>query len=194
MAKKNAAKGLGKKGVVPSKQTMNFARHKSNINFAKLIPILVLVIAAALLFAKFGFLDQLDKVAAANNELSAKQDLYLAKSEQLKDYDALANEYGRYSYGWMTDSETGIVDRMDTIKLIRDKIMSLAVVEDYAVNENVLTLNVHGITLNQASDIVKDLESSSIVESATVYSAAAEDGSEASIYMRVILAKEVEEA
>ena len=182
-----------KKNVqIPSKRTMNFVHHQSSINIKKLLPVLLVVIIAAAVFAKFGILDQLNKKTAAYNELNMKQSQLDAINIKLAGYDELEQEYGRYSYGWMNDTEVNMVSRMDVLALVEKKIVPAAVVDNLAVNNNVLTLNIHGITLEQASAMVKSLEQSSLVESATVYNAVAEDAEEASIFMSIILTKEAE--
>ena len=120
------------------------------------------------------------------------QEQLAAVQSRLTGYDELANKYGRYSYGWMNNTEVNLVSRMDVLKLVEDKIAPAAVIENLAVNNNVLTLNIHGITLEQASAMVKSLEESGLVISATVYNAVAEEAQEASIFMSIILTKEAE--
>ena len=61
------------------------------------------------------------------------------------------------------------------------------------VTDNILTLNIHGLTLEQASTLVNTLESDDLVESATVYSAVAEDAGEARIFLSINLMKEAAE-
>ena len=80
-----------KKGAItaPTKKTMNFVHHQSSINLKKLIPVLVIVLIAGALFAKFGILDQLDKKTAAYNELGMKQDQLNAVSTRLAGYEEL---------------------------------------------------------------------------------------------------------
>ena len=159
--------------VAPAKQTMNFVRRKKHVNFAKIALAVVLVAAAAVVFAKFGIVDQLEKKLAAETKLN---DLQAREAEILTDlegYEELAAQYGRYSYGWMTERETGTVDRLAIISLIEEKVMKTAEVQSFAINDNVLTMNLHGLTLAEASDIVNALESSELVERATVDSATA---------------------
>ena len=190
----NALGGLSKKSVAaPTKQTMNFVHHKSSVNVGRLVIILLVLLVALAAIVKFGVLDQEAKKAAAYSELAGKQEQLAEINKKLEGDDDLAAEYGRYSYGWMNESEKNLVGRMDVVKLIDQYVASAATVEDYAVNENVLTMNIHGVTLDQASQIVKKLENSDIVESAAVYSASAEEAAEARIFMSVILAKEAAE-
>lgn len=194
MAANNKAQKAKKKGAVvaPSKKTMNFVHHQSNVNYKRLIPVLLVLIIVAAVFAKVGILDQLDKKTAAYNELAQKQEMLAAVNSRLAGYPELEKEYGRYSYGWMNETEVNMVSRMDVLKLVEDKISRAAVIENLAVNNNVLTMNIHGITLEQASAMVKSLEQSDLVVSATVYNAVAEEAEEAKIFISIILTKEAE--
>ena len=196
MAKKNDQTSLIKKKdalVIPSKKTMNFVHHQSSFNPKKVIPIVLVLIIIIGVFVNIGIMDQLDKKTAAYGALAQKQEQLAAVNAKLTGYDELAQQYGRYSYGWMNDSEVNMVSRMDVLALVEEEITRAAVVENLAVNNNVLTLNIHGITLEQASGMVKSLEASPLVTSATVYNAVAADGETASIFMSIILTKEAAE-
>lgn len=177
---------------MPGKKTMNFVHHQSSFNPRKVVPVLVIIIVAALIFAKFGFIDPLAKKTAAYNELTMKQEQLAVINAKLTGYDELANEYGRYSYGWMDETEVNMVSRMDVLHLVEEEISTKAFIDNLAVNNNVLTLNIHGITLEQASAMVKSLEERGLVESAAVYNAVAEEAEEAEIFMSIILTKEAE--
>lgn len=178
--------------VLPAKKTMNFVHHASSFNPKKVLPLALVAIVAIAVFAKFGIMDQLDKKTAAYGELALRQEQLAAVNTKLAGYDELAKQYGRYSYGWMSESEVNMVTRMDVLALVEEKIAPAAVIENIAVNANVLTLNIHGITLEQASAMVKSLEESEMVTSATVYNADAATAEEASIFLSIILTKEAE--
>ena len=177
---------------MPSKKTMNFVHHQSSFNLKKVLPVLVIILAIGTVFAKFGFMDPLAEKAAAYNELALKQEQLAAINTKLTGYDELAKEYGRYSYGWMDETEVNMVSRMDVLHLVEEEISTKAYIDNLAVNNNVLTLNIHGITLEQASAMVKSLEERGLVESAAVYNAVAEEAEEAKIFMSIILTKEAE--
>ena len=177
---------------VPSKKTMNFVHHQSSFNPKKVLPVLVIILAIGIVFAKFGFMDPLAEKAAAYNELALKQEQLAAINTKLTGYDELAKEYGRYSYGWMDETEVNMVSRMDVLHLVEEEISTKAYIDNLAVNNNVLTLNIHGITLEQASAMVKSLEERGLVESAAVYNPVAEQPEEAKIFMSIILTKEAE--
>ena len=178
--------------VLPPKKTMNFVHHASSFNPKKVLPLAIVVIIVAAVFAKFGIMDQLDKKTAAYNDLAQRQEQLAVVNTKLAGYDELEKQYGRYSYGWMSESEVSMVSRMDVLALVEQKISPASVIENIAVNNNVLTLNIHGITLEQASAMVKSLEESEMVSSATVYSASAETAEDASIFLSIILTKEAE--
>jgi hypothetical protein len=176
----------------PSKKTMNFVHHQSGINLKKLIPALVLVLIIGALFAKFAILDPLAKRDVALGELTDKQTQLALINGKLTGYEELAQQYGRYSYGWMNETEVNMVSRMDVLQLVEQEIATKAIIDNMAVNNNVLTLNIHGITLEQASTMVRSLEDRGLVESAAVYNAVAEQAEEAEIFMSIILTKEAE--
>lgn len=178
--------------ALPTKKTMNFVHHESSFNPKKVLPLAIVVVLVAGLFAKFGIMDQLDKKTAAYNDLAQRQEQLAVVNAKLAGYDELAKQYGRYSYGWMDESEVNMVSRMDVLALVEQKISPAAVIENIAVNGNVLTLNIHGITLEHASAMVKSLEESEMVTSATVYNADAATAEEANIFLSIILTKEAE--
>ena len=176
--------------AAPSKKTMNFSRHVSSFDLRKMAPYLIVIVIVLALFAKFGFIDQLSKKSDAYAQLADIQSQQEMLDLKLKDYPELEKQYGRYSYGWMSEDEVALVDRMEVYSLIESKIMDAAVIEDFAINGNVITMNIRGITLIQASAVVKDLESSPMVDSAYVYSAEAENAEQAEMFMTVNLVKE----
>ena len=178
-----------KEAAAPSRTVMNFVHHKSAFNAKRVVPLLVVIVAAVAVFAKFGILDQMNKKVQAYSELSTRQAQLSATTAKLAGYDDLENEYGRYSYGWMSDAEVSLVERPEVLDLLEKVVMPKATVENFAVNSDVLTINLHGVTLNQASEIVKSLEENELVESAKVYNASASDGKEATILMSVVLTK-----
>lgn len=180
-----------KRSPVPYKTTMNFAPRRGFISPVTAAVIAMALILGALVFAKFGIADPLAARNAARLELEKKQEQLAALNARLEAYDALALEYGRYSESWLESGETGMVSRMEVLALVEEKIAGGATVEDLAVNGNVLTLNICGITLEQAGAMFQSLEESPLVEATTVYNAVADEAREARIFMGITLKKEV---
>ena len=126
--------------------------------------------------------------------MAQKQETLSKISAQLVDYDELAAQYGRYSYGWLTETEASLVDRMDLLEILETTISPVAVVKDFAINNNIVAVNLSGITLDETSVLVKELESDPRIESVTVYSAKADDSDmKAQVAMTIIMQKEAAE-
>lgn len=183
-----------KKGAVKeTKRTMNFVHHESAFNLTKVLIIALVAVICLLVFTKYGFTEPMEERSRAHYQLSQKQDELAQIQQRLSEYNELEQRYGRYSYGWMNESEINLVNRMDVLELVEKEIASRAFVENFAVNNNVLTMNIYGITLEEASTIVNRLESNALVTSASVNSATADDGVEAKIFISIVMAKVVEE-
>lgn len=179
--------------VHPEKRTMNLLR-ASAIDRKTLLPVLLAVILLLILFAKVGILDPLGQKAEAYQDLAAKQKQLAQINAKLADFDALQQQYCRYSFGLMNDTEVNLVSRMDVLALVETKIAGRAIIEDFAVNNNLLTMNLQGITLREASALVSSLEACDLVARATVNSATADDGKEARIFISITLTKNSQEA
>lgn len=190
---KQAGQRAKKGAITEAKRTMNFVRQQSGPSFSRVLSVAVVALAVLLVFFKFGFMDPMAERSRANYLLSQKQQELFDIQKRLGDYEELEQQYGRYSYGRMNESEINLVNRMEVMDLVEKEIASIAFVENFAVNNNVLTLNIYGITLEQASTLVNRLESNGLVESASVNSATAADGVEARIFISIVLTKEVEE-
>lgn len=192
--KENTVKRSKKGMVSESKRTMNFVRHESNFKLVNVLPVIILVGIALPFVLKLGFMDPLAEKTTAYANMAAKQEQLVAIQSRLGNYEELSKQYSRYSYGLMNDTEVNLVNRMDVLNLLEKEIASKASIESFAVNNNVMTMNIYGVTLEQASTIVNRLESNPLVTRATVNSATASDGVEARIFISITLTKEVKEA
>lgn len=180
-----------KRNAVASKQTMNLMYHETPVDYRKLVPAAALVVIALAVFLKFGFLDPMAAKSAANKELRAQQQTLDSMSARLNDYNELADLYGRYSYGWMTEEESSLVDRMEVLSILETVIDPFASIVNVALNGNVASVNISGLSLDQTSQLVHDLEALSLIKSATVYSVKSEDADlNAQVAMTIVLEKE----
>lgn len=165
---------VGQSCRLPGKTTMNLARRKKEFHPRTMVPLLAVLIAGFLAAAKFAFLDPLGRKAAAYDKLSRQQEQLASVTASMKNYDQIAAQYGRYSYGYMTKEEAALVDRMQVLSLVESKLAGTATVKDFSVSGNTLSVNIRNVTLAQTSAIVKDLESSDLVSGVSVYTAATE--------------------
>jgi len=192
--KKAAGLALNKKkgAILPSKKTMNFVPRRKALSSSTVAIVVLVVFAVVVVLTKFGFLDPLSKKSTAELKLANAQAELAELEAKINEYGDLALDYDRYSFYWMTDTELSLVNRIDVLKLLEKQVMSVATIENFSIDDNIMTLNIRGVTLERASAIVKELENSSMVESAAVYSASAADAVEASIFMSITLTKEAE--
>lgn len=189
--KNTASVKLKKSAPIASKKTINLAFHESSFNAKKMMPIIGIVVLCVLVFLKVGFLDQNEKRTKALNELAQKQEMLAVLQTKLTGYDELANNYGRYSYGWMTLEESSLVDRMDVLEIMEDLVDPSASIENMAVNSNVVNISISGLSLEKTSSLVNTLEAHPLIRSVTVSAARSEDAElNASVSMIIILEKE----
>jgi len=179
--------------VLSSKKTMNFARHQSSFNIRKVLPVLLLLLIAFAAFVKVAIMDPTEDKVHAYNVLAYKQAQLAAANEKLAGYEALQQEYGRYSYGWMNENEINTVNRIEILELVEQKISPAAEIANLSISNNVLTLNISGLTLEEASTMVINIEQSPMVDSAFLHNAVSATAEEAAISISIIRAKEVAE-
>ena len=185
-----AKKPYERKGLVGlQKQTMNLVRHEPEFRVRNVLAVALIAAVILAAFLKFGILEPVKRRAEAYEQLADKREQYAQAQLQLEDYDQVAEQYSRYSYGLMTENEINLVSRMEVLELVEKSIAPYGKIQNFAVNNNVLTLNIHGITLDKASAMVTRLENCELVTKAAINSATAEDGQEARIFLSVNLAK-----
>lgn len=193
MAKENKKMSASAKKtpVQASKRTMNLYHYESSFNILNVLLVAIIACLVGGLFLKFAVLDQMQKKTLAQLELVSKQEQLAVVEASLAGYDEVADLYGRYSYGRMNDTEINMVSRMDVLGLVEEKIAPFATISNLSVNNNELSMNISGVTLDEASQIVKGLEDNEMVSRATVNSANAADGSKAQISISISLTKPV---
>ena len=177
---------------VPGKRNLNLIQPYRPFRARKMLPLVALLAAALLAFAKFGTLDPLEAKARAYNDLSARQARLEQANHRLLEYDDLFQDYIRYGESQMRSSETDLVSRSQILSLVESTIAPLARVDNLTVNGNTLTANLSGITLDGAGDLVARLEQQEGVLQAGILSATADDGSRAHILLTITFGSEEE--
>ena len=142
----------------PTKKGVNLAkRQESPLPLKKLVPALVLLLAALVLFAKFGVADPLARLQRIQNEaanLEAQRDILL---EANAGYADLAREYAHVSSDWMTPDMRAtvpagrVLDVMETVLLPESRVRSISAARD------AVSVQLTGITLTTASRLVTAL-------------------------------------
>lgn len=183
-----------KKIVVPSKATINLYTPANAIDPKKFVIVLVLVLLCLAAAAKFGIIDQLSKKTEAINKQSLAQSQLTLVKLKLNEYNEVEAKYGRYSYGWMTESEASLLQREQALDVIEKIIAPACKVENFSLSQNTLTLSVSGATLDEAREVVKTLKADARIQSAFVYSIVTSDESQkGKISMTVVFQRPVEQ-
>ena len=192
MAKKVVKKE--KKIIIPNKPTINLYSPVRLVDPKKLALISAIVLVVGLLFAKFGILDFIDKKNAAESTLYTKQQQLQVINLKMAEFSDLDARYGKYSYGWLSDSESSLIKREDVLEIVETIIAPNCTIDSMSVSQNTLSLSIHGVTLDEGREIVKNLNENGHVSSATLYSAVSTDETlAAKISISVIFSKEAVE-
>jgi hypothetical protein len=168
-----------KRSAYPSKRTMNLMQHERT---AQKLPGLILLGVLGLLVlavvVKFGVVDPLHRYYDQKSQLADLQAQNDAYTAQLADYSDVETKYRVYSYGYLTDEESALVDvlsAVDKSKAIVDQYGSL---DSITISQNTVSLECTVSALDDVSGIVADFYAEPEVVSVTVGNAsdAQEDG------------------
>ncbi|WNX84422.1 hypothetical protein RWV98_17905 [Agathobaculum sp. NTUH-O15-33] len=161
-----------KKLIYPSKTSLNLAIRERTINSpSRIIPLTLLVALLIFAFAKFAVIDRLLQVSAAQSEVDGLRSQLDTLNEANAGYEDLLTEYARNSSGWMSAEEVALVDRNTVFDLLQTAVLPSANLRDMSVNLNVLSLNLTGLSLRDASTIVNRLKARDDVIDVMVFTA-----------------------
>ena len=159
---------------LPSKTTLNLVvKVKTLAHPTRLIPILLLIFIGAALFAQFAVIRRLNQVKQAEAELTQMQELLEMTQNAYADYDAVEEEYNKYTYD---NFDRSLFDRMDILDLIRRRLFPACTVQSLSISHNtstsndILSLTVTGPTLEETYALVSGLLSEPMVEDVNIAS------------------------
>ena len=168
MLKQIGKKGKGKAGY-PNKQYINILDGmKSDENRTLEILFFIVFLIALAAFTKFGVIDKIAQMSAAEAAYNEVQRQITELKEQNADYDKVKKDYSHYGLGYLDDTEILLVDREDVLNLLDKYVLKNADIKTLAVTDNTVTLTVEKTRLNAISSIVKELEADSDVAFVTV--------------------------
>lgn len=168
MLKQIGKKGKGKAGY-PNKQYINILDGmKSDENRTLEILFFIVFLIALAAFTKFGVIDKIAQMSAAEAAYNDMQRQITELKEQNADYEEVKKDYSHYGMGYLDDSEILLVDREDVLNLLDKYVLKNADIKTLAVTDNTVTLTVEKTRLNAISSIVKELEADSDVAFVTV--------------------------
>ena len=218
--KKRAKSDKATRGRMPTKRSINLiVVDKNKINPLKAIPLVLVVIVAAVLFSKFMVLDRLNAVSEAEAKAARLQSDLDTVNDKLNSFGEIEDTYAHYTIDGMTAAELGRVDRTQILQLVvntlpvippqhteahvnrflnslfrpmpntrngalnsaraawRESLKSQLIpppeytVKNWRVQENILTLQVTGRTLERLNQLARQIEKDPIVNRCTISTA-----------------------
>ncbi len=160
------------RGRLPDKKSINMAlvgQKKTKISTAVLLIILILAAAAAL--AKFGVMDRLDAVNAAQLKVRNLRTELSDANAKLESFGELREKYAHYTQADMSKEELRRVERSDVVELLERVVLPVAALNEWSVNKNQLTFKVTMDTLQDTNLLIQSLNDEELVDFATMKSA-----------------------
>jgi len=180
--------------ALPSKKHINLClKEKSSINPLVALIAIILIIAGAAAFSKFGVMDRLSEVDRLNGEVNTRQYELDAMNTLLESYDEVYEEYSRYSVSWMNEEERNLVSRTEALSLIDEIVAKSTSVTRITISGNSVSAELFGITLADTSSLVDELKARDNVKDVMVYTASSDDGSSSLVSLVIKMTTEEEE-
>jgi hypothetical protein len=165
----------GKKNRYPTKNTINLAfRERALFRPKIVIPVLALLVLLGV-FSKFAVLDLIGQVRQAQETLVATELELKRLQVDNANSGELMREYKQYSYSGFSPEEKMLVDRMDILILIEQHLMTVAQVSAISIKENTVALHFSDLTLQEAADLIIDLNASPMVQDVFIYTATSQE-------------------
>ena len=165
----------------------------------------IAILAVAGVVAKFGVIDQFQRLSDAQNQYEAVHRQYMEVEATLENYDRVLAEYRTYSTDWMhvsVDSKSKnlalyeAVDRQKVLDLVEKFMMSEGTVNSIYVKDNTMRVDMSGMSLDQISAMFQRISESPIVKDVDLDVAESEQEYSASILnftMTITLGEEAAE-
>lgn len=160
---------MKRKNTYPTKNTINLAmQDREPIRLSILIPAVLVIALFFTGFSKFAVVDRL--LAAYRAETRAvNAERQLEKLElELKDYDKVEREYTRY-FSETLRSEKMPLDCMEIFSLLERELMSKTSIGSLSFQENVVSVQITGSTLDEVSRIIESLNQEPSVKSVELF-------------------------
>ena len=147
---------MAKKTAYPSKTTVNLVvKEKSSFRFSRVSLGLVLLVIAVGAFYYLAVRAPLQWAAEAESEAAAAEAVLAQLKEETTDYNAVREEYARFFS--VTAGESGAADCMEVLELLETQLMPAAGVTSATFTGATLSVDLTGITLEQASGLIRTL-------------------------------------
>lgn len=157
-----------KKDVYPSKKTLNLYQKEDKTTKASTIALDVLfVLVVVLWMGKILLFDVLSDKNDAMEKVEEAQRYLDNQLNILEDYDAVSEEYIRYSYNILVD-ELNLHDRMDVLAMLEETVFAQSDIANMSISDNVIAVSFDGLNLNGTAQLIEKIQSYEKVESVSI--------------------------
>lgn len=164
------------KNEYPSKRTVNLVIHEKTMSSpSRAIPLFLLFLGCLALFVKFGVLNQLERMLAAQSSLKQVQvdlDGYL---DYNKDYEDVLESYSQYFEDYLTSEEAVLLDRLEILSILEKNVLNQGTLSKIEIRGNICRADLTKVSLGTVADIMEDLNAHPLVKLVTVSTAQTED-------------------
>lgn len=158
----------------PTKTDINLAIHeRKKRNLHTLIPTFIVLAVFISLFTKFAVVDRLDAANQAEASAAEVQSQLLSLKNYTKDYDNVLEKYNELLA--TRASADVIATPMERLGLIEKYLITTSQVDSFDVLDDIITVKISGVTLNQISSIFVTLMSDPLISNVQVYTASTSD-------------------
>lgn len=157
-----------KKDVYPSKKTLNLYQKEDKTTKASTIALDVLfVLVVVLWMGKILLFDVLSDKNDAMEKVEEAQRYLDNQLHILEEYDAVSEEYIRYSYNILVD-ELNLHDRMDVLAILEETVFAQSDIANMSISDNVIAVSFDGLNLNGTAQLIEKIQSYEKVESVSI--------------------------
>ena len=154
----------------PTKTDINLAlRDQKQEKLSAILPGAIAFLICVGLFSKFAVVDRFARVDRAENAAVAAQQELDAVRNDTKNYQKVLEEYNALLAS--QSSLNVIATPMERLDLVERHLLSAAYVNSFDVIDDVIMVQISGVTLQQISAIYAGLMSDPLIENVQVYTA-----------------------
>ena len=157
-----------KKDVYPSKKSINLYYQEdisTKISTVALEIFFVIVVVVAV--AKMFVIEPLVEKNEALQDLRRIERTVTQQMEAVSDYDAVAEEYFRYSYKILVDAIEE-QDRLEILEMLQTTVFKDGEMSNVSITGNVVTLSFKGLNLDECAKLIKDIQDYDIVQNVVI--------------------------
>lgn len=161
-----------KKNTYPSKKTMNFVENNESKNNRTALIAFGVFLVFLVLFTKIGVIDRISETNVLMSQYQTNSKQLDALKEELKNYDAIEEQYDALVGAFLSERERNCLNRTDLLKMVDEDILPQVSVANISINDNKMSVYTSLTDLNTISRVVdilqKDERTSYVTVSSTV--------------------------